>query len=107
VAHPIPRGSLQIAESGMPIQTRDDTFSAFPAVNWFFDGSGDTVGLPLLTDSGKWHTATNLFLKILAEGLFLLLMQERQAYFCYQMVCLLSAICNRRPMDMDKPQILF
>jgi hypothetical protein len=53
----------------------------------------------LLTASGNWHTATNLF--------ELLSAQERQAYFRYQLVGLpLSVICRGCPIELNKQHIL-
>ncbi len=82
-----------IAES--PFKSISDNFLAFPAGNRFCICSGNR--LPLLTDSGNWCTATNLF------------ELQRETYSRYQHnrgKPPLSVICNRCPIELDKPHIL-
>jgi hypothetical protein len=50
---------LQIADSGKPIHIMAESFPVFPAGNHSLVLAA--IGLPLLTDSGNWHAATNSF----------------------------------------------
>jgi hypothetical protein len=53
-------GLLQIADSRRAIHIMAKSFLVYPAGNQFFDFFA-AIGLPLLTDSGNWHAATNSF----------------------------------------------
>ncbi len=54
------RPLLQIADSRRAVHIMAKSFLVYPAGNQFFDFFA-SIGLPLLTDSGNWHAATNSF----------------------------------------------